>query len=287
MHYVFTAPDGSVLRVRLPQIAPHDALTQAGMGMPPAQDQIRLLRLTRVVGDLAGLAVRRFTRRVARASLAAAGGLRLESRYVYDLAASREIKIFFDITHPLDVEQTPVGRAVQRATRSLINHVGFVFSDGTILHADKSGTTGVRLERPPRPLATSQYRVLAITGTDEEAVLRLAHDRRLIGAKYDAEGALGHVCRFVRDNHDEWYCSELVTHVLLLLGIVHVAGVAADLHAIDNVTPRQLYEMVYRGQITSRCHEVPVRCIHTEEMFAVDPSSRLVDIAELTPDTPR
>jgi len=286
MHYVITAADGSALKVRLPEIAPHDALTQHGMGMPPAPEQIRLLRLTRVVRGLTGMVVRRYFRRVVHESLAATGGVRLESRYVYDLAASREIKIFFDITHPLDVEQTPVGRAVQRFTRSLINHVGFVFSDGMILHADKSGTTGVRCERPPRPLATSQYRVLAITGTDEAHVLRLVHDRRLIGARYDAEGALGHVCRFVRDDHDEWYCSELVTHVLVLLGIVHVAGVAADLHALDNVTPRQLYEMVYRGQITSRCHEVPVRCIHTEEVFAVDPSSKLVDIADLTPEPP-
>ncbi len=66
MHYVITAADGSALKVRLPEISPHDALTQAGMGMPPASEQIRLLGLRRVVRDLAGLVVRMLARRVAR-----------------------------------------------------------------------------------------------------------------------------------------------------------------------------------------------------------------------------
>lgn len=198
------------------------------------------------------------------------------------------IKIFFDITGFSDEEQNVFGKGIIlrgaianwfkgkfKNSLNVVNHVGFVFSDGSIMHASNHGT-GVMEEPADSEDAINimskpkQYTVLNLGG-DENSIRE--QGRGLISkisdayktsnkskSLYDFKG-IGRqlvgsfLSKWIFKEKDsyQFYCSEFVANLLTLSNIISVHDLKkitneslSELDKYDDVTPTELFKLIVK-----------------------------------------
>ena len=195
------------------------------------------------------------------------------------------IKVFFDITGFLHKDQNLFGKVIIlkgaiinwfngkfKNSLNIVNHVGFIFSDGSVMHASNHGT-GVMEE-----LGDSEDSVNIRTKPDQYTILNLGGDETLVRAEgrklianielansktgnkrlYDFTGigrqAVGKFLTkwiFKERNSYQFYCSEFVANVLALANLISVNDLKlasnenlTELDRYDDIDPTKLFELI-------------------------------------------
>ena len=201
-----------------------------------------------------------------------------------------QIKIFLDITTFFGKGQTGFGKAIIfwsavknwfkgrfRHTSNQINHIGFVFSDGSIFHATTPDDEkdekhkGILFESGQGQINDpSHYMIYNLPG-DEKTIRDLAN--KLIadideysnknaskgpekpGKFYDTPGAKRLVFgkwlfpEKEEDRNLKFYCSELVANFLVqakVISLEELKSLNESLDEYDEVLPSKLYELVMK-----------------------------------------
>lgn len=197
-----------------------------------------------------------------------------------------QIKIFLDITSFSDKEQTLFGKGIIawaamknwfkgkfRHSSQQINHIGFVFSDGSVFHATTPKKDqphkGILFESGQEQINDpSHYMIYNLPG-DEKYVKDLAN--KLIteideysnknsykepekpGSFYDTPGILRQVFGkwlFPEKEKDlKFYCSELVANFLVqakVISLEELKSLNESLDEYDEVSPTKLYQLVMK-----------------------------------------
>ena len=199
-----------------------------------------------------------------------------------------QIKIFLDITTFSDREQTLFGKAIIgwaamknwfrgkfRNSSQQINHIGFVFSDGSIFHATtpdgekNEKHKGILFENGQQQINDpSHYMIYNLPG-DEKDVRDLANklitkideysnknsskESEKTGSFYDTPGILRQVFGkwlFPEKEKDlKFYCSELVANFLVRVKAIsyeELKSLNESLDEYDEVSPTKLYKLVMK-----------------------------------------
>lgn len=198
-----------------------------------------------------------------------------------------QIKIFLDITTFSDREQTLFGKVIIgwaamknwfrgkfRNSSQQINHIGFVFSDGSIFHAttpEDENHKGILFESGQQQINDpSHYMIYNLPG-DEKTIRDLAN--KLIadideyssknaskepekpGKFYDMTGIWRHVFgkwlfpEKEEDRNLKFYCSELVANFLVQANVIsleELKSLTENLDEYDEVSPTKLYKLVMK-----------------------------------------
>ena len=194
---------------------------------------------------------------------------------------STGMKVFFDVTSFSHENQSFFGKAIilgnaiqktlkgeMKGAMGAANHVGFIFSDGSIFHAttDDAGP-GVSFQPsiPDMDNNPHQYVILDLGG--DEGKLRKAcqdileelsknvnpaqaYDKRGIARQIPLIGKLlAHLPIAKEENEYSFYCSELVANALVRVGFMTAEQLQArmlneQLGAIDELSPTELYELI-------------------------------------------
>lgn len=198
----------------------------------------------------------------------------------WDYASSKGMKVFFDITSYSHEHQNAFGKAIIignaigrisvgqfKGAMSAANHVGFIFSDGSICHATNGGGIGVNFESSIKDMQKNphQYVVLDLGG-DENGLKQVCQDMIEELSKfyepsqaYDWKGIarqtpligklLAHLPFTREENEYSYYCSELVANALVRVGFMSAEELAArtlkeSLGATDELSPTELYNLI-------------------------------------------
>jgi len=211
---------------------------------------------------------------------------------MWDYANSTGMKVFFDITTFFNKNQSGFGRAIiavntfanfmkgkiKGATASA-NHVGFIFSDGSIFHAttDKAGPGVSFQDSIPDMLENPHQYIILDLGGDENKLKQVCQDilkelsKNIDPAQaYDKRGIvrqapligklLAHLPFAKEENEYSFYCSELVANALVRVGFMTAEQLASrvlseQLGAADELSPTELYDLIASKAklITSVC----------------------------------
>lgn len=187
-----------------------------------------------------------------------------------------DIKIFFDITDFFDPDQTIFGRSIIaweavknwlkfnfKKTLNVVDHVGFIFKNGDVLHATES--KGVHFEENYQDIQQNPHRFVIyripskikenrIRELGQELVTRLKETKHK--STYDVKGLARHVLPtwiskiFVSEKDDEQYfCSELVSNLLNKAGILSIDQLRrvyerSEIDTYDEISPQKLFKLI-------------------------------------------
>lgn len=200
---------------------------------------------------------------------------------MWDYAGSNGMKVFFDVTTFFNKNQTRFGRGIIavntlvnlvkgkiRGATASANHVGFIFSDGSIFHATTDDTgPGVSFQPSiPDMLKNPHQYIILDLGGDEGALRKVcedmlkelsqhidpaqAYDRKGIARQVPLLGKLlAHLPIAKEENEYSFYCSELVANALVRVGFMTAEQLASrvlneQLGAADELSPTELYDLI-------------------------------------------
>ncbi len=198
----------------------------------------------------------------------------------WNYETSKGMKVFFDVTSFSHENQTFFGKmiiagnAIQKALKGQIkgalgasNHVGFIFSDGSIFHAT-SDETGVSFQPsyPDIEQNPHQYVIVDLGGDEQklkqvcQSILNELKEQNVDASKaYDWKGIkrqipvigklLAHLKTAKEENEYSFYCSELVANALVRVGYMTAEQLVArvlseQLGQADEISPTELYELI-------------------------------------------
>ena len=204
-----------------------------------------------------------------------------------------KIKVFLDITSFLGKNQDNTGRGIIlfgaiknwlsgkfKYSAQIVNHIGFIFSDGRIFHATgvKNGEThnGIAFETGKKYEEIisdpTNYMVYEISG-DEKTIEKLANNLlneidklqktksgtteekgvNKPGAFYDKIGlwryGFGRLAGKEPENDLKFYCSELVSNLLVqakVISLEELKSLSESLDKHDEVSPTELLNLVMK-----------------------------------------
>jgi len=198
---------------------------------------------------------------------------------MWDYADSTGMKVFFDITNFSNKHQNFFGRAIIavnaitnlmkgkiKGAMAAANHVGIIFSDGSIFHAT-TDDTGVSFQSsiPDMLINPHQYLILDLGGDEkklkkscEDMLKELsqhidpskAYDRKGIARQAPLIGKLlAHLPIAKEENEYSYYCSELVANALVRVGFMTAEQLQAkmlneQLGSADELSPTELYDLL-------------------------------------------
>jgi hypothetical protein len=112
------------------------------------------------------------------------------------------------------------------------SHVELVFSDGLAFSSTslEGGQGGCRFGRIPGLNDTSKWICVPVECSEgqEEAMRDEAEYLARIKARYDFAGCVDVVLPFVEQNPDDWFCSEVVEHLLQLADLSKTGAIPED-----------------------------------------------------------
>ena len=199
---------------------------------------------------------------------------------MWEYADSTGMKVFFDITTFSNENQNNFGKAIIavnaianimkgkiRGAMAAANHVGIIFSDGSIFHATNDDT-GVSFQPsiPDMQNNPHQYLILDLGG-DEKKLKKACEDmlkelsQHIDPSKaYDKKGIvrqtpfsigklLAHLPIAKEENEYSYYCSELVANALVRVGFMTAEQLQAkmlneQLGSADELSPTELYDLL-------------------------------------------
>lgn len=198
---------------------------------------------------------------------------------MWNYADSTGMKVFFDITTFSNKNQTFFGKLIIgvnavnnilkgkiRGATAAANHVGIIFSDGSIFHATNDDT-GVSFQEslPDMQNNPHQYIILDLGGDEnklkqacQEILKELsqhinpskAYDMRGIARQTPLIGKLiAHLPVAKEQNEYSYYCSELVANALVRVGFMTAEQLQAkvlneQLGSADELSPTELYDLL-------------------------------------------
>jgi hypothetical protein len=202
-----------------------------------------------------------------------------EKGCMWDYENSTGMKVFFDITTFLNKNQTGFGQLIiagntlanfmkgkiKGATASA-NHVGIIFSDGSIFHATRDDT-GVSFQPSIPDMLENPHQYIILDLGGDENKLRAAcqdllkelsqhidpskaYDDRGIARQIPIVGKLlAHLPFAKEQNEYSYYCSELVANVLVRAEFMKAEELASrvlseQLGAADELSPTELYDLI-------------------------------------------
>jgi len=192
-----------------------------------------------------------------------------------------EIKVFLDITSISDKEQTLFGKgiilwgAIKNWVRgkfknslNKVNHIGFVFKDGYVLHATTSGS-GIQFERYEDVIENPNSYIVYNLGGNEKDIRQLGENLLKdiekagvdkIGKQhplYDTKGIVRQILPkwlsnlfFKEETNLKFYCSELVANLLVSAKVISLDELKmvkenlTELDKYDEVDPTKLYGLL-------------------------------------------
>ena len=199
-----------------------------------------------------------------------------------------EIKVFLDITTISDREQTLFGKGIIlwgaikswikgkfKNSLNKVNHIGFVFKDGYVLHATITGR-GIQFEKYDDVIENPNSYMIYNLGGNEKDIRQLGENllkdidksgMDKIGKEaplYDTGGVMRQMLPkwlsnlfFKEETNSKFYCSELVANLLVSAKVISLDELKmvkenlSEVDYYDEVDPTKLYGLLIdKGRIS-------------------------------------